>query len=88
MSPSETERPPASTTAMVCAAASWRLQRREPAQRVLDRLDRAQVGARSDDLAAGFMQPAACLRELSDRLSLRNPVRYVVGADHDDGYVR
>ena len=59
--PSDTVRPPASTTAMVCAAAISRLHRRAKERSGWrDRPDRAEVGAGADDdLAAGLGQPAA-----------------------------
>ncbi len=55
MVPSETARPPASTVAIVCAAASRRLQQPgDLAQRRSDRTDRAEVRAGADDdLGAG-----------------------------------
>ena len=83
--PSETVRPPSSTTAIVWAAASRRDQvAGDLLERRRDRLDRAEVGAGADhDRDAGLAQPAYRLGEVAHRVRGQHRVGDVVGADQD-----
>ena len=86
MSPSDTVRPPASTTAMVWAAASIRLHRRATVRSgwAIGSIVPRSGQVADDDRAVGRDEPAHGLDQVPYCLRGPDPVRDVVRADHDD----
>ena len=80
-------RPPASTTAIVCAAARLRdIRRTRRPQRLADRADRAEIGAGpDDDLGSHCPQVLHGGREMANRVLGLDPMGHVIGPDHDHG---